>query len=326
MGARSVFVIALCLSIASLLAGAASGEWEFSAACSSPSSPDHERATTFYVSFIWRDGTGNQTENGTGNQTGGGEGNQTGEQNATGNNNTNATGPNITVNITGVQVVLGVNSGHPRTVEQRFELERAPGTNNYTTRQGPWAPGVELAYHFEAFLSNGAVIRSNESRTRTPDITEFIWHDSYDEAAGLAVSLGRPLLVFVYSDLDHSSDYMFSGPFQVGEAIALSAGFVCLRVSADADPALARQLNASSTPCLVFMNASTGRTLDRIPTGFDGETLVKEMRYILHKGPRPTRPGPFIADTVIGLMILGLVLVAGSASMYHYYVKKRRER
>lgn len=326
MGARFTFEIALCLSIASLLAGAASGEWSFTVACSSPSSVDHEQATTFFASFAWRNGTGNQTENGTGNQTEGGEGNQTGEQNATGNNNTNATGPNVTANITRVQVVLGVNSSDPRAVEQRFELAQAPGTDNFSVRAGPWAPGTEFVYRFEAFLSNGTVLRSVDSWSRTPDLIELRWHDSYDEAAGLARSLGRPLLVFVYSDLDHTSEYMLSGPFNNTEAIALSAGFVCLRVSADTDPAMARQLNASSTPSLVFMNASTGRTLDKVPKAFDNETLVKEMRYILHKGPRPAGPGPFITDTVIGLMILGLVLVAGSAIMYQYYIKKRRER
>jgi len=326
MGARFTFDIALCLSIASLLAGAASGEWSFMEAYSSPSSPDHEQATTFFASFAWRNGTGNQTGDGDGNQTGGGEGNQTGEQNTTGNNNTNATGPNITVNITSVQVVLGVNSSHPRAVEQRFVLAQAPGTDNFSVGAGPWAAGTEFVYHFEAFLSNGTVLRSVDSWLRTPDLIELRWHDSYEEAAGLARSLGRPLLVFVYSDLDHTSEYMLSGPFRDAEALALSEYFVCLRVSADAGPAMARQLNASSTPCLVFMNASTGRTLDRVSKTFDGDTLVKEMRYILHKGPRPARPGPFITDTVIGLMMLGLVLVAGSAILYQYYIKKRRER
>ena len=304
MGASLAADFMLLMAAATILAGAASGEWAFSEAYIDPPTTDHERPTLFYVTMVYRNGTvaGQQ-----------GAGNQTGDQ----------TG-NITVNITSVQLVLGGNRTDSRSGESRFMLTRANGTDRFSIRLGPWSPGEEFPYHFETNLSNGSMLRTNESWLRTPDVIGFRWHDSYSEASGLASSLARPLLVFVYSARDHSSDYMFSGPFSEAASVALSADFVCLRVDADTDPALAGQLNMSSTPGLVFLNASTGRTLDKLSGPFDTGTLVKQMRYILQKGSRPAKPAPFVTDIVIETTALGIVLVAGSALMFNYYFRKQR--
>jgi len=323
MHARLSASILFTIAATALLAGTASGEWVFTEAYIDPPDPDHERAITFHVTLEDRNVTGSGQQgagNGTGNGTGSG-------QNGTG----NQTG-NVTVNITSVGLVIGKSSNGTGQVETKYTLSRTNGTDGFSVRLGPWAPGFEFPYRFEASLSNGSVLDTNESWLRTPDVLGFKWHDSFLEAADIATSLGRPLLVFVYSDFDHSLEYMLpnrtqpslSGPFCNDAAVALSPAFVCLKVDADSDPALAARLGADETPCLIFINATSNSTLDRISGRFGNATLIGEMRYILGEGPRPSKPGPYVADVVVETAALAITLTAGSALMLYYYFMKRR--
>jgi len=313
MGASLSASVLFVIAATTMLVGAAQGEWVFTKASIDPREPDHERATTFIVTLEDKNGTGSGQQ-GAGNGTGGGQ-NGTGNQTAA-----------VTVNITSVELVIGNSSNTTGQAESRHILSRANGTDGFWVRLGPWAPGEEFPFHFEAALSNGSVLGTNESWLRTPDVLAFRWHDSLSEATDIAASLGRPLLVFIYSNMDHSLEYMLpnanaslSGPFCNDAAVALSPEFVCLRVDADSDPGLAARFGADATPCLVFINATSNKTLDRLSGQFGNATLIGEMRYILRKGPRPSRPGPFVADIVIETAALAITLTAGSALMLYYY-------
>jgi len=325
MRCRLSATILFAIMATAVLAGPVAGEWEFTGVSIDPMEPDHERTTLFKVRMVFRGGTGNgqQTgDNGTGNGTGTG-------LNGTGNQTVNST-----VNITSVEMVTGGGPDWTGPGESRHMMSRANGTDEFSILLGPWAPGEELPFHFEAAMSNGSVLVSNESWLRTPNVLAFRWHDSFSEAARLAASLGRPLLVFVYSNMDRTIEYMLpdraepwrSGPFCHRTAVALSPSFVCLRVDADIDPALAARFGAKGTPCIVFFNATSNRTIERVTGPFGNATLVDEMRYVLGTGPKPSKPGPFVADVVAQTVILAVTLTAGSVLMLYYYLMKKRGR
>jgi len=155
-------------------------------------------------------------------------------------------------------------------------------------------------------------------------LIEVKWHGVYSEAAALARSLDRPLLVFAYSQWDHTSDYMQSGPFTYPRAVELSAGFICLRLEIDSEPALVSSLNISSTPALLFLDPETGKTIEKRSGPFSNGTLVSEMKYVLHMGPRPVAAGPSFPERTIMLASLGLVFIVGCALMYYYYYHKNK--
>jgi len=298
--------------LASLLAAAllfascpGEGEWACSSYGRTPFTPDHEEPVTFEATFVYINGTdGNGTGNG-------------GGANSTGNMNT-------TINITGVQLVIGQNSSRPGSGEERYDMTAGNGSTTYRVKLGPWAPGCELTYLFEANISNGTSIRTNGSFLRIPVLIEVLWHSVYSEAAELARSLDRPLLVFAYSHWDHTSEYMQSGPFKDPRAVELSAGFICLRLDTDSDPATASKLNVSSTPGLVFLDPLTGKTIERRSGPFSNDTLVREMKYVIHKGQKPVTTGPSFPERSIMLAALGLVFIMGCALMYYYYYHRNK--
>jgi hypothetical protein len=148
----------------------------------------------------------------------------------------------------------------------------------------------------------------------------------------LARALGRPLLVFIYSDMDHTIEYMLpnrtdpskSGRFCNDAIVALSPSFVCLRVDRDADPAIAAMFGANETPCTILLDATASRTLYRVSGPFRNGTLMGEMKHVLGFGPRPPGQKPFVADIVIETAALALALTTGSGLMLLYYLKKKR--
>jgi len=302
-----LFVAAVAYSPACASAG-----WTFPSAYHVPPSPDHEHNTTFHASLSFINDTpavNGSAENGTGTNGTGTNGTGT---NGTG---TNGTGTNLTVNVTSCQLVIEPQDNRSTAPSARLNMTREGASNDFRLTLGPWPPGAEILYHYEADLSNGTVLRSNSSWVRTPDLLAVDWHFSLDEAARLARELGRPLMIFVYSGFAQTTRQIDADVFARPAVIGLSAGFVCLRIDNETAPSFSLEHRLRRLPALVFVNASTGNETAKLENPFEGELVEKQMRYVLGKGPKPSvepwnGPGYRVES-----IALGAALVAGPVAM-----------
>ena len=280
----------------------ASAGWAFTAAYHLPLSPDHEHNSTFHASLAFF------------NDTAGVNGSAT---NGTGANGTgNQTAGDRTVNVTACHLVIEPSTNSPHARTSVYNMTPDGSSNNFTITSGPWPPGNEFQYHFEANLSDGTVIVSNSSWHRTPVLIDILWHDSPDEAARLARDLDRPLMVLVYSDLDHGTRQLYDDVFNRSAVVSLSSDFVCLRVSNDSNPEFGLDNHVRRLPSILFFNATTGKERDRLEKPIGGPLLQAEMKYILGMGQRPPVPassGPGYRPEAVAL---GAVLVGGPAALF----------
>ncbi|MBM4248388.1 MAG: hypothetical protein FJ149_02950 [Euryarchaeota archaeon] len=301
----------------------ASGALGFTAAGHSPQAPDHETFTTFHATI----GLVNDTYIVDGNATNGTATNGTGTNGtATNGTGTNGTGTNVTINVTACQLVLETGGGRGAAAEARHNMTRSGPLNDFVLSAGPWPPGTEVPYRFEATLSNGTVIRSNSSLVRTPELLAIKWHRSAEDAAPLARGLGRPLMVLVYSGFDRairSVDGSLSGP----SIIDLSAALVCVRIDNETSPSFGREHHLGRLPVLLFLNATTGNETGRVADPRNGALVEKQMRHVLGLGPAP-RPAEGEAHGYrLEALALGAALVAGPvALLVRLRMKKRLER
>lgn len=332
-----MFVIILLLI---LPAWSAVGEWAISRTGNSPLQPDHEQRTTFTVSLHELNATppngtegngtgGNGTgrwspperpggrDNSTGNDTGTNQtnGNYTGTNqtgtNGTGTNQTNGT---VNVTVTGVQLVMGNGTNITRT-----NMSRINGTWNYTVTLGPWPPGHEFCYTYEANLSNGTVLRTNVSWLRTPELLSISWHQSFEEARALSSELGRPLMLYIYSDLLPDCRRMDEGALSSSAVISLSDRFVCARLSNDTTPSLGTSLGIRRLPAVVFFNSTSGNETDRFYGSVSGRALAGEMNYILKGGKRPSLAEHPVPEFRLEVTLLGASLIVAPLAMYLYF-------
>ena len=268
-------------------------------------------------------GTGTNQTNGNptgtnGSGTNGTGGNQTG--NGTGTNQTggNGTVPNATQNGTLVQLVMGSGANATRT-----NMTHINGTENYTVTLGPWRPGTEFCYTFEATLTNGTVLYSNASWVRTPQLIDILWHRSYEEARLLALELHRPLMAYILSDLSHDSRTLDETVFIHSRVVAQSEDLVCVMINSDTEPQIGTALSVKRLPCVIFINASTGMVLDRFYGVLSPDTMVKEMKYILKKGSRPNLISAPMTEFRLEATLLGAFLIAAPVVMFVYFRGKK---
>jgi hypothetical protein len=309
-GRRAVAVV-LVLAGMALSPATASADWGFTAAYHLPLSPDHEHNTTFRASVNFIDGTGtNKTgTNGTGT-------NGTGLNGTASNGTGNQTAGKQNLDVTACNLVIEPSTNSSRARPSVFNMTRNGGSDDFTITLGPWPPGNEFLYHFEANLSDGTVMVSNSSWHRTPVLLDMLWHDSLDEAVRLAKDLNRPLLVFVYSDLDHDTRDMYERVFNLSGVLSLSAGFVCLRMNNDTHPDFGIDHHVRRVPSVLFLNATTGEERDRLEKPISGPTLEKEMKYVLGTGHRPAAIGSPGPGYRLEAVALGGTLLVGPAVLF----------
>jgi hypothetical protein len=285
-------------------------------------------------------GTNGTGTNGTGTN---GTGTNGAGTNGTGTNGTgtNATGQNGTGqppegNVTSCFLVIEPRDNRSAKPLARLGMYRRGPSNDFTLTLGPWPPGTELAYHFEANLSNGTQVRSNTSWVRTPDLLAIPWHNDFEEALRVSRELRRPMMVLVYSGLAPTTQYVdenLSRP----SIVALSAGLVCCRVNDDLSPAFRlayedpgaqnHSRKRWSLPVLVFINGTTEKALARLDYPFDVSLVEKEMRFILGKGPDPAPPADYGPDYRLPAAVMGAVLALGPVAMYIQLRRaKKREK
>jgi len=324
-GAR--FLAVLLVAASAFLQPCASAGWTIEDAYHLPLAPDHEQATTFHASVSFVNdtaGVNGSATNGTGTNGTGTNGtgtNGTGTNgtgtNGTGTNGTgtNGTGTNLTVNVTACNLVIEPQGNRSGARFAQFNMRREGMSNEFWLTLGPWAPGTELLYHYEANLSNGTIIRSNSSWVRTPDLLAVNWHYSLSESFRLARELGRPLMVLVYSGFAHTTRWLDENLSRPG-VIGLSAGFVCLRIENETSPGFGLEHGLRRLPALVFVNASTGNESARLENPFNGPLVEKEMRYLLGMGPRPSVEPWSGPQYRVEAIALGAALVAGPVAMY----------
>ncbi|MGQ9583489.1 MAG: hypothetical protein ACUVV6_08280 [Thermoplasmatota archaeon] len=305
---RGLLAPALAL-VLSMAQGMASAGWAFIEAGHQPLSPDHEETVTFTARLALFSDT-NASE-------GGGAGNGTGNQTGGGGNESFAP-----ANLTGVLLLIG-----PENATACLEMTPVSRDNlsaEFSLSLSPLSPGAELPYRFEAILSNGSSVSSNASWLRTPDITTIKWHRNMSRALELALSLGRPLLLLVYDDMDGSLRELEEGPLRDPDVLELSARFVCVRMSRLEDPALAPAYGLGSLPGIVFINASTGETLGRLTGVPSGAELASRMQLasgLAHPSPEPAIRA---LDYRLLFLALSLTLVIGLGALWAGLARKRK--
>ena len=340
--AKARFLAFLLVASVACFQPCASAAWTIKDAYHFPPSPDHEQVTTFHASVSFVNdtaGVNGSAENGTGTNGTGTNGtgtngtgtngtgtngtgtNGTGTNgtgtNGTGTNGTgtNGTGIDQTINVTSCQLVIEPQDNRSVASLARLEMTREAATNDFRLSLGPWPPGTEVLYHYEANLSNGTVIRSNSLWVRTPDLLGMKWHYSLSESLQLAQDLGRPLMVLVYSGYAPTTRRLDENLSRPG-IIALSAGFVCCRIDNELSRDFSLEHNLTRLPVLVFVNATTGNETARLENPFDQQRVEKQMRYILGEGPRPPTDPADVPRYRAEAIALGAVLVAGPVAMY----------
>ena len=320
---RSFSAVTVLVLVLVIPAGARGG-WTFSDARHSPQVPDHEHNLTFQASVRYLDDSAvvnGSTGNGTGTNGTGTNGTGT---NGTGTNGTgtNGTDLNRTSTVESCHLVLEPPDNRSRAPPVRYRMHRQGAGDDYWLSLGPWPPGTELPYHFEANLSNGTLLRSNTSWARTADLLAVAWHHSFEEAAGLSRSLGRPMMVLVYSGFAQTNRFLdenLSRPSIVG----LSAGFVCLRIDNETSPGFGREHGLGRLPVLLFFNA-TGNETARLENPFDSARVEKVMRHLLGKGPK-IAAGPVEGpDYRFEAAALGAALTFGPLAMYAMLRRQKR--
>jgi hypothetical protein len=305
------FLAALLLMAVMLSPASAVADWAFTDAYHLPPAPDHEHKTTFYAAVRYiNDTAAMNSSNGTGTNGTGTNGTGT---NGTG---TNGTGINLTVNVTSCHMVIEPQDNRSIGPIARLNMTQEGAPDDFRLTLGPWPPGAEILYHYEANLSNGTVIRSNSSWVRTPDLLTVGWHYSLDEAIRIARELGRPLLVLVFSGFAQTTRQLDEKVFARPGVIRSSAGFVCLRIDNETSPGFSLEHGLRRLPAIVFVNATTGNETARLENPFDGSWVENEMQYLLGNGEKPTVAiwnGP---QYRIEAIALGSVLVAGPVVVF----------
>ena len=310
--------LVLALTVLTAVPQARGAGWAFAGASHEPPAPDHEQS----VLFTARVELLNETEGGAGNGTTPG-GNETGNETENGGGAGNWTGGNETnVTVLGVRLIIGPAGMEEVHNMTPVELDPDNRSAAYAIALGPFAPGQELPYRFEALLSNGSGIRSNLSWLRVQDIVEVKWHRSLQEALGLAEFLGRPLLVLVYDPFRGSRmglEEALSDP----RVLSLSARFVCVELSSADDPSLPSKYGIRNLPGVVFLNASTGAVVERVEGNLSGRELARAMESALgvHRAGEPG-PDPYIVYRLSALA-LSLSLVAGLAALLALLRRRR---
>lgn len=300
-------LLALALLLAPTLLPTARGDWAFVSVSHEPPSPDHEEPVLFRARLAFFNATEGNASDGTANETG---------------NSTGGTGGGPgSASLLGVQLVFGIDSPSGESRVNMSEVEAGNWSAEFAVSLGPFSPGLELLYRFEALLSNGSNVTSNLSRLRTQDIVEIKWHAGLEEALELARALGRPVLLLIYDPFRPLAE--LEEALGDPRALALSARFVCARASSSAEPSLMERYGVRSLPALVFLNGCTGEPIRKREGPFSGAELAREMRAALGAArPPDSGPDPFIIYRA-GAAALSASIVVGLAALLALLRRRR---
>lgn len=212
--------------------------------------------------------------------------------------------------------------------QEDLDLTKDPKTGNYSVDLGIFPPGSEIRY--DVYAWNRSVGGDNVS---VASMVEMRWHDVI-QGKDLHQELGRPMLVYYYSDDDKASYPMDTETFNDERVLNLSAEFVTIRVNVDQDPFTANETHVLETPSVLFLDERAGffrgqdlhEEVHRL-TGFrTAGKLIKHMNFALGKGPRPDETPEPLYPSVTHYLILMVVSFLAVVGLMYLLVRIRYRR
>jgi thiol:disulfide interchange protein len=133
---------------------------------------------------------------------------------------------------------------------------------------------------------------------------------SLEEAFTRARAERKCVLVDVYTDWCSWCKKMDEDTYSDSRVINRSAGLACVKVDGDARGDLVARYKVDGYPTVVFLNPD-GSEKHRV-VGYKGpDDFIKDLDYVLGRGPRPAESGGACAFALLPLALVPAVVLAG---------------
>jgi thioredoxin-related protein len=113
------------------------------------------------------------------------------------------------------------------------------------------------------------------------------WESNVDEALKAAKSQGKPVMIDFYTDWCSWCKKLDSDTYSDPKVSAASANFICVKINAEKEPAIAGKYGVLGYPTIIFLD-SNGNVLQKNPGYLPPAQFLDNMNKILSTTPKPT--------------------------------------
>ncbi len=120
-----------------------------------------------------------------------------------------------------------------------------------------------------------------------PQAGAITWNNNLDDALKAAKSQGKPVMIDFYTDWCSWCKKLDSDTYSDAKVNAASAKFICVKINAEKEPAIAAKYGVSGYPTIIFLD-SNGNVLQKNPGFLPAAPFLQNMEKILSTAPKPT--------------------------------------
>ena len=120
----------------------------------------------------------------------------------------------------------------------------------------------------------------------SPRAEAIMWKYNLQDALKAAKSLGKPVMIDFYTDWCGWCKKLDSDTYTDPKVNAAAAKFICVKINAEREPALAGKYGVSGYPTVIFLD-SNGNLLQKIPGFLPPDRFLAAMNRILATMPKP---------------------------------------
>ncbi len=120
-----------------------------------------------------------------------------------------------------------------------------------------------------------------------PQAGAISWKNNLDDALKAAKSQGKPVMIDIYTDWCGWCKKLDSDTYSDPKVNAASEKFICVKVNAEKEPAIASKYGVSGYPTIIFLD-SNGNVLQKNPGFLPAAPFLQNMEKILSTAPKPT--------------------------------------